>query len=180
MQKGTQRLCELFDAEGVEYEMIHHERDVRAEATAEHTHTPPEEFAKSVFLWIDGEPALAVVPANRGVAIARLRDAIDAAEVHIASETDMHTICPDCEIGAAPPFGNLYGLPVYVSSALAEDDSITFNGGDHEHAFRVSWADFERLAAPRVVALARYDPPVPEGRRARPGPLAKAPPSKLA
>ena len=162
MEKGTTRLREFLDAEGVDYEMIHHQRDVTAEATAEHTHTPPGEFAKSVFLWVDGEPVVAVVPAARGVAISRLRDAIGASEVRIASESDMHTLCPDCEVGAAPPFGNLYGMPVYASSALAQDDTITFNGGDHEHAFRVSWTDFERLAKPRVVALAKHDPPLPK------------------
>ncbi len=162
MEKGTVRLREFLDAEGIDDEMSHHPRDIRAEATAEHTHTPPGEFAKSVFPWIDGQPALAVVSASHGVALARLRDAVGAREVHVATESDMQRFFLDCEIGAAPPFGNLFDVPVYASTALSEDETITFNGGDHEHAFRVSWKDFERVARPRIVAMAKHDPPAPD------------------
>ena len=78
--------------------------------------------------------------------------------MRLATEHDADRLCPDCEAGAAHPFGNLYDLPVYVSTSLAQDERITFNGGDHQHAFRVAYADFERLVGPTLLALARHDP----------------------
>lgn len=158
MNQGSERLQRLLDAEGVEYELIHHRTDYRASATAADTHTPAVEFAKTVLVWIDGKPAMAVLPANRQLALSKLRKALGAEEVRVATEADADRLCPDCEAGAAPPFGNLYDLPVYVSTTLAEDEQITFNGGDHENAFRLAYADFARLVRPRVLALARHDP----------------------
>jgi Ala-tRNA(Pro) deacylase len=158
MNEGTERLQRLLDSEGIDYELIHHRTDYRASVTAADTHTPAEEFAKTVFVWIDGKPAMAVVPASKHVALSRLRKELGAEEVHVATEADADRLCPDCEAGAAPPFGNLYDLPVYVSTTLAEDEYITFNGGDHQNAFRLAYADFVRLVQPQVLALARHDP----------------------
>jgi Ala-tRNA(Pro) deacylase len=155
--EGFERLRAYLDAEGASYHLIHHPTDYRARQTAEDTATPPEDFAKTVFVWIDGKPAMAVVPANRGVSLRKLARAIGADEVRLARESEMRELCPDCEVGAAPPLGHLYDLPVYVSAALAAEDRVTFNGGTHEHAVQMAWKDFERLVAPRVVRLARHD-----------------------
>jgi Ala-tRNA(Pro) deacylase len=157
MTHGLARLKTFLDGEGVSYLVIHHRADVRAQETAADTDTPPEEFAKTVFLWVDGDPAMAVVPASRDVALGKLRRALGAAEVRLAHEREIRVLCPDCEIGAAPPFGPLYGMAVYASPALARDERITFNGGDHENALRMAWQDFARLVHPRVVPLAKHD-----------------------
>jgi len=157
MQSGFERLVEYLDQAGVTYHVIHHPADYRSEATAGHTATPPSEFAKTVFVWIDGEPAMVVLPATRDVALARLRKSLGAAAVRVARESEMQELCPDCEVGAAPPFGNLYDLDVYVSRSLAEDEEITFNGGTHENAVRIAFADFERLVKPQILALAKHD-----------------------
>lgn len=157
MNVGAQRLQAFLDQAGVEYQVLHHRRDMHATATAADTHTPRDEFAKTVFLWIDGEPAMAVTPATRHVALSKVARALGAEEVRLATESDIAELCPDCEIGAAPPFGNLYGLPVYVSRALAADEQITFNGGDHENAFRMAFGDYEALVSPQVITLAKYD-----------------------
>jgi Ala-tRNA(Pro) deacylase len=146
-----------LDAEGVDYEMIHHKRDYRATATATHTHTPTVEFAKTVFVWVDGKPAMAVVPASKQLAPSKLRKGLNAEEVRIAKEYETRELCSDSEVGAAPPFGNLYDLPVYVSVAISHDEEITFNGGDHEHAFRMRYEDFERLVHPVVMPLTKHD-----------------------
>lgn len=151
------RLIELLDESGVEYELIHHRPDYRARQTAADTHTPPQEFAKTVFLWIDGQYALAVLPANLSVSERKLARSIGAQELRLASEWEMRDLCPEVDIGAAPPFGNLWGLPVYVSPALARDEHITFNAGSHTDAVRMSYADFERLVKPRVVSLAKHE-----------------------
>jgi Ala-tRNA(Pro) deacylase len=157
MNSGFERLVEYLDAAGVPYHVIHHRVDYRSRATADHTHTPPAEFAKTVFVWIDGTPAMVVLPATKDVALSRLCRNLGADEVRVARESETRELCPDCEVGAAPPFGNLYDLCVYVSKSLAEDEEITFNGGTHDNAVRMAFADFERLVQPRILALAKHD-----------------------
>jgi len=141
----------------VEYETLHHREDFRARTTAADTHTAPAEFAKTVVLWVDGGYALAVLPATHFVAESRLAQSIGAEEVRLASEFEMQDLMPDCEVGAAPPFGVLYELPTYASPVLARDEHITFNAGTHRDAVRLSWDDYQRLARPQVVALSRHE-----------------------
>ena len=155
--EAVSRFRKYLDEAGMPYEMIRHERDIHARATAAHTHTPLGEFAKTVFLQIDGEPAIAVVPASREVALSKVRRALEAESVRKAWESEIEEICPGCEVGAAPPFGPLYDVPVYVSLAIARDEEITFNGGDHEHAFRMRFKDYEQLVKPRVLRLCKHD-----------------------
>ena len=159
MSEISTRLHELLDASQIDYEIIHHRPDIRARTTAEDTHTPPGEFAKTVFVWVDGAYALAVLPATHSVSTARLARALGAEEVRLATEWEMEDLCPDVEVGAAPPFGNLWELPTYVSPALAADETITFNAGTHEDAVRMRFADFERLVEPRTVSMARHESP---------------------
>ena len=61
---------------------------------------------------------------------------------------------PDCEVGAMPPFGNLYGVPVYVEKTLAEDETMVFRSGTHTETMSVSYSDFERLVEPTVAQFA--------------------------
>jgi Ala-tRNA(Pro) deacylase len=151
------RLQKLLDEHGVDYEIIHHREDFRARTTAEDTHTPPEEFAKTVLLRVDDGYALAVLPATHYVAPSHLARSIGAREVRLASELEMQERMPDCEVGSAPPFGVLYDLPVYASPLLAEDERITFNAGTHRDAVRMAWADYARLAKPEIVHVSRHE-----------------------
>jgi Ala-tRNA(Pro) deacylase len=153
----ARRLRDLLDERGVEYKVIHHHTDHTAQQTAYDTRTPLHEFAKTVFVWIDGRFAMAVLPGDQLVSEEKLRLALSAKVVRLASEPEFEALCPDCELGAAPPFGNLYDLPVYVSPSLAEDDQITFNAGSHQNAVRMAYADFVKLAEPEVVPLGRHD-----------------------
>jgi len=157
MESGLTRLERLLDAAGVDYTEIHHRRDFTATQAAVDTHTPPDEFAKTVFVWIDGKPAMAVLPASKHLSPAKLRRALGAKRVRVASEADAKTLCSDCEVGAAPPFGVLYDIPIYASRSLEADDEITFNGGTHDQAFRMAFADWVRLAKPKIVPLAKRD-----------------------
>jgi Ala-tRNA(Pro) deacylase len=157
MSEIVKRLHDLLDESGVPYEILHHPTDFRAKTTATDTHTPPQEFAKSVFLWIDGEYAIAVLPASHFLSEAKLSRSLGAKEVRLASEFEMEDLCPDCEVGAAPPFGNLYQLPVYVSPIIARDETITFNAGTHQDAVRMAYKDYERLAQPRVASMTRHE-----------------------
>jgi Ala-tRNA(Pro) deacylase len=157
MSEIVKRLHELLDDSGVEYEIIHHRQDVTAEQTAADTHTSKREFAKTVFVWVDGQYALAVLPATHFVSVSKLERGLDASEVRLASEFEMGDLCLDCEVGAAPPFGNLYDLPVYVCPVLAQDERITFNAGTHQDAVRMRYADFERLVQPKIVPMSRHE-----------------------
>jgi Ala-tRNA(Pro) deacylase len=151
------RLQELLDKGDIEYEIIHHKTDYRAKATARDTNTPQVEFAKSVLLLIDDQHAMAVVPSSMDVALGKVRDATGAQDVRLAHEEDFEKLCPDCEVGAAPPFGNLYDLPVYVSRTLAADEKITFNAGSHRDAIRMRYRDFEALVKPQVLGLCKHE-----------------------
>ena len=150
-------LQKLLDEHGVAYEILHHPTDYRARVTAADTHTPPVEFAKAVFLWIDGGYAVAAVPATHFVAPSRMARAIGAQEIRLASEFEMADLCPGCAVGSAPPIGALFELPTYASPVLARDEHITFNAGSHEDAVRLSWADYERIVQPQVVPLGRHE-----------------------
>jgi Ala-tRNA(Pro) deacylase len=151
------RLEKLLAEHDVDYEAIHHREDFRARTAAEDTHTPPQEFAKTVLVRVDDGYALAVLPATHYVAPSRLAKAIGASEVTLASESEMQEQMTGCEVGAAPPFGSFYGLPVYASPLLAADERITFNAGTHRDAIRIAWADYERLAKPEIVHLSRHE-----------------------
>jgi len=157
MTEIARSLHELLDNSGIEYQILHHERDFVAPNTAAHTHTPGREFAKTVFLQIDGRFAVCVLPATHHVSLRKLARSIQAEDVRLASEHEIAELCPDCEIGAAPPFGNLYGLPVYASPVLARDEWITFNAGTHSDAVRMRYEDFAKLAQPVVAPMSRHE-----------------------
>ena len=97
--------------------------------------------------------AMVVVPASKKIKLGRLKNACPANEVCLASENEFKDLFPDCELGAMPPFGNLYRMDVYVSDAFAADEGISFNAGSHTELMRLDYADFERLVQPRVVVM---------------------------
>jgi Ala-tRNA(Pro) deacylase len=98
-----------------------------------------------------------VLPANKHLAPSKLCKAVGAKHVRVATEVDLKTLCADCEPGAAPPFGVLYDLPLYASRALEADEQITFNGGTHDAAIRMRFTDWQQLAKPTLVRLAKRE-----------------------
>ena len=166
MTEIAARLRAFLDEEGVAYEQVHHERDFTAMETAEHTHTPGRQFAKAVIVRIRGELAMTVLPSSHVVDVERLAAALEGADVGLASEEEFADLCPDCEAGAIPPFGNLYDLPVYVSPALAESERITCVAGNHAEAIRLDYRDFERLVKPTQIDFSVPHVASPPGRGA--------------
>ena len=148
------RLMDFLDRNAVHYITMRHSPAYTAQGIAASAHIPGREFAKTVIVLLDGRPAMAVLPAPRKVLIDGLRAATGAAEVKLATEHDFMDLFPDCELGAMPPFGNLYGMEVFVGQELAQDEHIVFNAGTHHELIRMAYADFERLVRPRVVKLA--------------------------
>ncbi len=147
-------LTEYLDKHHVKYVVIAHSPAYTAQGIAGLTHTPGKELAKTVIVKLDGRLSMAVIPANYHVDLDRLRKATNAKTAILASEEDFQNRFPECETGAMPPFGNLYGIPVFAEESLAEDKEIAFNAGTHRELIRMSWADFEKLVEPKLLQFA--------------------------
>jgi Ala-tRNA(Pro) deacylase len=147
------RLRDFLDRERIPYQTLHHTPDFTAQETAAHTRTPGREFAKVVVVRIDGRPAMAVLPAHHRVDLPKLAAELGAKEVELCPEHELRSLFDDCDVGAEPPFGNLYGMPVYLSRAMADDRFITFNAGSHEDVIRVPFVDYVRRVRPRILEL---------------------------
>ena len=150
MNRLNPRLADLLESKGIPFRSMPHSADMTSQMTAAHTHTPGREFAKTVVVRVDGQFAMAVLPAHLRVDLEKLRKWLNAQEVRLASEEEMGRLFPDCEVGAEPPFGNLYELPVYISPLLSRD-RITFHGGNHEEAVQIRYDDYIALTKPSVI-----------------------------
>jgi Ala-tRNA(Pro) deacylase len=149
----ARKLKEFLDRYHTKYVSISHSPAYTAQEIAASAHIPGRELAKTVIVKLDGDLALAVLPASSRLDLALLKEASGAAQIELASEQEFKNLFPDCEIGAMPPFGNLYGLPVYVAQKLSDDSEIAFNAGTHCELIRMAYADFDRLVQPIVVKV---------------------------
>lgn len=147
------KLKELFDETKVSYEVYNHPLAYTAQEIAQRQHFSGNEMAKIVMLKVDGKLVMAVVTGNQKVDLATVRASLAAYEVSLATEDEFYSKFPGCEIGAMPPFGNLFGLPVYVDPAVTKDEAIYFNAGNHVQTVRIRYTDFEKLVNPQVVRL---------------------------
>ena len=145
------RLHQLLEQQHVPYQTIRHRTAYSAQQTAEAAHLPGHELAKAVIVEIDGELAMIVQTASRMVPLGRIRAATGARDVHLVSEREFEDRFPDCELGAMPPFGNLYGMNTYVTEAVSHDEEIAFNAGSHTELVRLRYSDFDRLVHPTVI-----------------------------
>lgn len=146
----AKKLKEYLDRHHIKYTSIKHSPAYTAQEVAARSHISGKEMAKTVMVKVDNEMAMAVLPASFKIDFEALMNVTGSAMVDLASEEEFKFIFPDCEIGAMPPFGNLYDLDVYVSEKLAEDEEICFNAGTHSELIRMHYDDFERLVRPRV------------------------------
>ncbi|MCH5373648.1 MAG: YbaK/EbsC family protein [Planctomycetes bacterium] len=149
----VQRLKEFLDSQRVKYVTIYHSPAFTAQEIAASAHVPGKELAKTVMVKVDGKMAMAVLPASSRVDMDLLKDVTGASSIELASEKEFKDMFPACEVGAMPPFGNLYDMDVYVSEVLTEDEEIAFNAGSHTELVRMAYADFERLVRPKVAQL---------------------------
>ncbi len=148
-----QKIREFLDSHHIRYFIISHSPAYTAQEIAASAHVPGKELAKTVMVTIDGKLAMAVLPASQKLDFGKFREAIGTKNIDLAAEGDFADMFPGCEVGAMPPFGNLYGMNTYVAEKLAEDDEIVFNAGNHKELLRLSYADFERLVEPEVVRM---------------------------
>jgi Ala-tRNA(Pro) deacylase len=151
---ALQRLKEFLDSENIKYVVISHSLAYTAAGTAALTHIPGKELAKTVIVKIDNALAMAVVSASQHVDLAFLKAATFAKTVALATEDEFKERFPDCEVGAMPPFGNLYAMPVFAEESLSRDKEIAFNAGSHRELVQIAWEDFEKLVQPRIMKIA--------------------------
>jgi Ala-tRNA(Pro) deacylase len=140
--------------QGVPFEVHHHPPAYTAQRVAELEHVSGKMIVKVVMAFADGKMVMLAVPAPKLVNLTKAAKATGAKEVRLAHENEFAAAFPDCEVGAMPPFGNLYSIPVYVDSELAQDETIVFNAGTHEDTVHMKYEDFERLVQPIRASLA--------------------------
>lgn len=147
------RLKEYLDKEGIHYESVEHPLAYTMQEVASSSHIPGNQMAKTVIVDLDGDLAMAVLPANKKIILQDLRDLTGSESVKFVSEMDFKRDFPDCEVGAMPPFGNLYGMEVFLAESLARNEEIAFNAGTHTEIIKMAFADFERLVEPKVLSF---------------------------
>jgi Ala-tRNA(Pro) deacylase len=147
----VKKLKDFLDSNNVKYVTISHSPAFTAQQIAASAHVPGKELAKTVMIKIDGRMAMAVLPASYRVDFDLLKAATGAATIELAGEQEFKDLFPECDVGAMPPFGNLYEMEVYAAERLAEDEEIVFNAGSHTELIRLAYKDFERLVKPRVL-----------------------------
>ena len=147
------KLERFLNDKGVKYVKIWHSPAFTAQEVAASAHVPGRELAKTVMVKLDGEMALAVLPASVRIDFDLLRHATGAREVELAPEEEFRSRFPDCEVGAMPPFGNLYGMKTYVAEELSLDEEIAFNAGSHTELVRLAYRDFDEAVQPKMLAF---------------------------
>jgi Ala-tRNA(Pro) deacylase len=151
------KLKEYLDSNKVNYDVLTHEISYTAQDTAAAAHVPGKELAKSVVVSADDRFVLAILPAPRKIDLERLKETLQARDVRLAHESEFSSLFPGCDRGAMPPFGNLYGIDIFVDESLTRDEEIVFNACTHTDAIRMKYRDFERLAGPKVATFASSD-----------------------
>ena len=147
----VKKLKDFLDSHNIKYVTMSHSPAYTAQQIAASAHIPGKELAKTVMVKIDGKMAMAVLPASYRVDFDLLKETVGASSVELAGEQEFKDMFPECDVGAMPPFGNLYGMEVFVAEKLSEGEEIVFNAGSHTELIRLAYKDFERLVKPRVV-----------------------------
>ncbi len=145
------KLKAFLDENNIKYVTIRHSSAYTAQEIAAKAHISGKEVAKTVIIKIEGKMAMAVLPASYHVDFKILQEIFGTPRVSLASEAEFKYMFPDCEVGAMPPFGNLYDMEVYVAESLTDDDEICFNAGNHTELIKMSYKDFVWLVEPKVL-----------------------------
>jgi Ala-tRNA(Pro) deacylase len=138
----------------VPYQTQHHPLAYTAQEVAAREHIPGRLMAKTVMVIMDGKMVMAVICAPCHLNLSKVRAILGGVEARLAHESEFVNAFPDCDLGAMPPFGNLYDIPVYVDHALAEDETIVFRAGSHTDTISLQYADYARLVQPVVADIA--------------------------
>lgn len=141
-------LKKLLDSHKIKYVMVKHSPAFTIQEVCQAAHFSSDKMAKSVIVKLDEGLAMAVIPGSKKVDLELLKKISKSKKADIASEDEFRHAFPDCELGAMPPFGNLYKMKVYVDDSLTKEKEIGFNAGTHSELIKMNFKDFEDLAAP--------------------------------
>ncbi len=149
-----ERLERYFRENNVPFLTMTHPPAFTAPEVAAMQHVPGKQVAKVVMAKAGDSPVMCVVPANKHVDLRRLGEILQASDVRLAHEDEFSVLFPDCMLGAMPPFGNLYGVPIYLDTSLTDDPEIVFQAGTHIDSIKIRYVDYVRLAAPQIAPIA--------------------------
>jgi len=158
---GAASIHEFLREAQVRYTVVPHPPAFTAQEEAAVTHVPGRDWAKVVICFVDGVPIEAVLPATRTINLQRLLELAGGREIRLAEESEIERLFPECELGAMPPFGPLYGQMVFADVSLVAEPEIVFNAGTHASAIAMRWADFAKSVRPVVGRFA--EPPLDFG-----------------
>jgi len=144
------KLRDYLEQNQVSYELGYHVRAYTAQEIAAAQHVPGKEMAKVVMVKTDGKNIMLVLPASYRVEMKKLKGVLNSKKVVMVKEEEFQELFPDCEIGAMPPFGNLYNLEVWVDQVLTEDEFIVSQAGSHVETLKIKYSDYVRLVNPKV------------------------------
>jgi len=147
------KLKNYLDANHVKYNSVVHSQAYSAKEVSHITNTPEGELAKTVIVNLGHKMVMLVLPSAETIDFKSLRKSLRATDVSLASEKEFSKVFPDCELGAMPPFGNLYNMEVYVDEHLANNREIACNAGTHSEVIRLSYKDFDKLVHPKKIAI---------------------------
>jgi Ala-tRNA(Pro) deacylase len=148
---ACEKLKKFLDENKVQYVTITHSQAFTAQQVAASAHIKGKEMAKTVIIKFNEKLAMAVLPATYHVDYHLLKEVTGNENVILAHESEFREIFDDCELGAMPPFGNLYGMDVYVAQSLTADEEIVFNAGTHSELIRMKYSDFAKLVKPKIL-----------------------------
>lgn len=147
----VKKLKEYLDQNKIKYVTIKHSLAYTAQEIAATAHIKGKELAKTVLVKMDGRMAMAVCPASYKIDLSQIKKATGTENIRLANEQEFKDKFPECDVGAMPPFGNLYNMNVYVSESLGDDEEIAFNAGTHTELIKLSFKDFEKLVQPTKI-----------------------------
>jgi len=146
----AKRIRDYLDENGISYEVVNHSQAFTAQKIAASAHISGKEVAKTVIVKADGDMLMIVLPAHRQLDLMKLKQFLKVEEISLAEENEFQELFPDCEVGAMPPLGNLYDIPVYVTKRLTEDETIAFEAGSHRELIKMRYSDFANIVNPIV------------------------------
>jgi Ala-tRNA(Pro) deacylase len=145
------KLKNFLDENGIKYVVISHSPAYAAQEIAAAAHISGKELAKTVIVKSTGKMMMVVLPASYQIELGKLGSELGVSDLKLATENEFKDLFPGCDVGAMPPFGNLYDMDVVVAKRLTEDDEIAFNAGTHTELIKLKYDDFERLVKPKVL-----------------------------
>lgn len=148
------KLKDYLDKNGVSYEVITHREAFTAQEIAANLHVPGKQLAKVVMVKTGDRFIMTVLPAAWRIDLNKLKKILKDKKIKLATEEEFKGLFPDCDIGAMPPFGNLYDIETYVDTSLTDDEEIFFNAGTHFEVVRMKYKDFTGLVNPKVADFA--------------------------